>query len=455
MTNTLKNLCKGVVAAAAVAIITLVSAGFFMALMLLVIAMEEGGENLTEYALPFAQTSLLLAQGIGFDEGSFRLTITPLLLTCLIIGSIRAISLRVGTHWCVYIGGLAAWLAFTLIMTGGVTVAIVDPTWLVMVKAAAVFTIGFLLSVIHHTPTWLDTLYERFQTVVPPAPKRALRVAFMSTAMLLVTYLLIGFVTVVIWIITNYGTMATIFDMAGMQMGSRILTTIACLAWLPNLCIWAISWVFGAGFHIGEVATFSLWISQSDGLPAVPAFGLLPTAVDNDPIRILLMMLPVVCGLVVGLLALLLPKGFNIRIPKPDESVDHRLQILVFVYPALALCLTAAVIAALSALLFGCASGSLGQHRLSDVGVDVMQSTRTVGQGTALGLGLAWLLVLVGMYAVFGIRWARERYAAHRSIRQVSSSDDADEQKPAVAPRVVNSTPKLKEEQGDNNEPTD
>lgn len=93
MNGVVKGLCKGAAVSAVTVVIALTGVGFYLALMLLVIAMEEGGENLTVHALPFAQTTLLLAQGIGFDWGSFRLTITPLLLTLLIIGMIRALSL--------------------------------------------------------------------------------------------------------------------------------------------------------------------------------------------------------------------------------------------------------------------------------------------------------------------------------------------------------------------------
>ena len=96
MNGVVKGLCKGAAVSAVTVVIALTGVGFYLALMLLVIAMEEGGENLTVHALPFAQTTLLLAQGIGFDWGAFRLTITPLLLTLLIIGMIRA--------WCLAMG---------------------------------------------------------------------------------------------------------------------------------------------------------------------------------------------------------------------------------------------------------------------------------------------------------------------------------------------------------------
>lgn len=75
-------------------------------------------------------------------------------------------------------------------------------------------------------------------------------------------YLVMGLITVIVWGVLNRSAMDTLFADIGMGTGSRILTTIASLAWLPNLCIWAVSWLFGAGFHIGELATFTLWIGQ-------------------------------------------------------------------------------------------------------------------------------------------------------------------------------------------------
>ena len=78
-------------------------------------------------------------------------------------------------------------------------------------------------------------------------------------------YLLVGLIVVVFWAISNQSSIAKLYELSGMQNGSRILTTISMLAWLPNLMIWAVSWTFGAGFSIGDLAEFTLWTGQGDG----------------------------------------------------------------------------------------------------------------------------------------------------------------------------------------------
>lgn len=51
-------------------------------------------------------------------------------------------------------------------------------------------------------------------------------------------YLLVGLIVVVFWAISNQSSIAKLYELSGMQNGSRILTTISMLAWLPNLMIW-------------------------------------------------------------------------------------------------------------------------------------------------------------------------------------------------------------------------
>ena len=64
MTN-LKYWLKGLAVAAVSMIIYAVALGCYMALMLLVISMEEGGDNLSAFSVPLTEALVLLSQGIG------------------------------------------------------------------------------------------------------------------------------------------------------------------------------------------------------------------------------------------------------------------------------------------------------------------------------------------------------------------------------------------------------
>ena len=48
-----------------------------------------------------------------------------------------------------------------------------------------------------------------------------------------------------------------------METGSRILTTVAMSIWLTNVMLWLFPWLFGGGFAIGDLASFTLWLGQS------------------------------------------------------------------------------------------------------------------------------------------------------------------------------------------------
>ena len=107
MTN-LKYWLKGLAVAAASMIIYAVALGCYMALMLLVISMEEGGDNLSAFSVPLTEALVLLSQGIGFKTDVIMLTIVPLLLTVLLIALIAQLARRFGTS----LRGFAAGLVF-------------------------------------------------------------------------------------------------------------------------------------------------------------------------------------------------------------------------------------------------------------------------------------------------------------------------------------------------------
>ena len=60
----------------------------------------------------------------------------------------------------------------------------------------------------------------------------ALAVAILSI------YLAIGLITVIVWSVRNHAAVVSLFELSGMETGSRILTTVAMLIWLPNVMLW-------------------------------------------------------------------------------------------------------------------------------------------------------------------------------------------------------------------------
>lgn len=452
MTETqLKHWAKGAVIAAATTIVYGVVLWCFLALLLLVISMEEGGENISSFSTPLTQSIMLLSQGAGFHTGSITLTVIPLSLTLLLIGVVRTLALRFDTNWRAYVSGIVVWNIITMMLRDNAGVTLIDAPWLIHVKTSAVFTIGFLLAALRS-----ETIRELFSRVTGRVSKELRKAVVWGVriaTVLLIVYVIIGLLTVLVWTGISWSTAAEIFDISGMQTGSSILTSIASLAWLPNFALWALAWLFGDGFAIGQTASYTLWSRNVDVLPPIPAFGIFPDAVHNDLLRILLVSIPVICATACGLAVIILKRGFNLRIPSPTQShIDYKSLIFAFAYPAGAFCIASAMVSVGSSLLFTMSNGSLGTERLSHIGVDVITATRSVGQPTALGLICAWMIAAIGVAAIFGIRWISKRV---RARRDVSDAQPTTVREVATPARVATSTPQHKEEQGDNNESSD
>lgn len=433
---------RGIVAALASMAVYAIAIGCYIALMLLVISMEEGGDNLTGSTASLTQAMVLLSEGSGFETDAVTLTIIPLLLTVLLIWLVETVVVRLKAL-SIHAGaaGLVAWLIINESFRRSIGGGLVDPQWLILLKAALIFALGYGLAAVTHSD-FLKSVNAKARELLSVQALRSLTLGGIISAIIATLYLVAGLITVIIWIVLNNAVVVSIFNMSGMETGSRILTTIAMLIWLPNVMIWAISWLFGAGFAIGELANFTLWVGQSSSLPAVPVFGILPEPVTSGLWRTVAMCTPFAIALLVGLLTLFLPQGFRYR---PMKVRDARMRVPVvldLVYPAVSFCISAVFVSLGFTLLFALSNGSLGKHRLSHVGVDVMVSTRTVGHPTALGLAAAWLIALIGTALVFSIFWIVGKTKSSNVAVPTASSANAKLDSDVSQPQ------KSKEEQG-------
>lgn len=453
MMANLKYWCRGLAVAAMSMIVYAAAIGCYVALMLLVISMEEGGDNLSAFATALTGAVVLLSQGVGFEVGSIRLTIIPLLLTILLVWLIASLAKRVGTSLRGFISALLAWEMLNALFVHNAQITLTDSLPWVMLKTGIVFSLGYVVAAVPRSPL-TETLLEYASDKISSPVRKTVRIGSILGLSLIAMYLTIGFVTVVYWCCSNRAAVVNLYELSGMQTGSRILTTIACLVWFPNLVIWSLSWMFGLGFTIGDLASFSLWSGQGTSLPALPVFGVLPQAVETNWVRIVLMCVPFALSFVSGLAIMLLNKGFHIRVKDFEKDTDAKHAVLSLAYPAGAFCISSALVAVASSVIFRLSNGSLGTKHLANVGVEVIASTRKVGHPTALGLFSAWLLTLVSVSAFFGIRWAIRRI---REGNPAESAGDFDNniREATKTSRTVASTLNNKEEQGDNNEPTD
>lgn len=282
MKAVIRQWVRGAIVALASMAIYAVALGCYTALMLLVVSMEEGGDNLTVGTTSLTQAVVLLSEGSGFRTDSFTLTITPLLLTILLIWLINALIMRIkayGPH--AYVAGLIVWLGLNEAFRQSVHLGLVDDQWLVLLKAAIVFSIGFLCAAVPESAK-MRAFRDWTRKQVPADIRHCLKIGVALAVAILSIYLAIGLITVIVWSVRNHAAVVSLFELSGMETGSRILTTVAMLIWLPNVMLWAVSWLFGGGFAIGDLASFTLWLGQSKELPAIPVFGILPEPVSSE-----------------------------------------------------------------------------------------------------------------------------------------------------------------------------
>ena len=180
----------------------------------------------------------------------------------------------------------------------------------------------------------------------------------------------------------------------------------------------------------------------------------MPQAVETDWVRIALMCIPLASAFATGMVVMLFNKGFHIRVGESGRNIDVKRVVLSFAYPIAAFSITSAVVSVASSLLFALGNGGLGSKHLAHVGVDVIASTRKVGQPTAMGLFSAWLLTLVAVSIFFAIRWMMKRIR-ERGKRETAPESTENSREETRALRTVASNNNNKEDHGDNNESND
>ena len=147
----------------------------------------------------------------------------------------------------------------------------------------------------------------------------------------------------------SYARIISLYESLHTEVLGGVAVTLGELAFLPNLVIWAASWLVGPGFALGTGSAVSPLATQLGPVPAIPLLGALPQgALAFGFIGLLV---PVVVGFLVGAVV-----G-----PGARRVLERRELVLVAVCAAL-------VGGAILGLLAGVSGGAAGPGRLVDVG---------------------------------------------------------------------------------------
>ncbi len=211
---------------------------------------------------------------------------------------------------------------------------------LAVLAAQAIEFRGDVASVAPRLGAWLHTF-------IPVNLRRAIRPGLAGALAVIIA----GVVLTVAMVVAHRGLIGQLYDTLGADpVGVGVLSLGQLLA-LPNVGLWAASWMAGPGFALGQ-GTSITWSSSNPGLlPLIPGMGALPDPGPMPDGLWLFALVPVVAGALVGWHAV--------------RSVARLSSWQIKVKVCASACVVAALTLTLASLLAG---GSLGAARLSQVG---------------------------------------------------------------------------------------
>lgn len=401
--SSLISILKGISIPAIATLIFVIVVGLFMSLTLLVISIEEGTGNLSDSSMSMTWAALLFAQGVGLGFDDFILTVIPLGLTSLIITMLAILMRKLKGGLLVNCIGLFVWVFINGVISQNTNIELLDSLPVILLKSFCVYAFAQLIAVFPYSSLFV-LIKNNITKNVPEHILKRIKICLYSTVIVLSIYAIIALSTIIFWSIVGASNVEIVFSKLGMQLGSRILTTIACLVWLPNVALWALSWISGSGFAIGSVANFTIYAVNRKSLPPVPFFAIFPDSIGDSLYRLLVNgIVFALCG-VFALFMILYSKSCNIRLHFDKDKLDWKSTVIAFVESAVVLVSTCILVILVMSILFLFANGDLGKYRLSNVGVNVSRSVRALGHLTVFGFGLAWILVIFVCAIIISIR---------------------------------------------------
>lgn len=236
---------------------------------------------------------------------------------------------------------------------------------------------------------------ERFLDL-PTTSRLAITESLRGGAAAAVAVVGVAAVALAVLILANFATIIGLYETVQAGVMGGITLTVLQLALLPNLVIWAASWLVGPGFAIGAGTGVSPVGTSLGAVPGLPIFGALP---QHAPVGgFLWLLVPVL----IGFFAALLIRRRSDKAGRPAPTLTGQLS-------------AGGGIGLVAGLLLGLAAwasaGAMGPGRLAEVGPNPW----LVGVLAAVEIGIAACLGMI----------AGSRRAASASSLSSSSSASA------------------------------
>jgi hypothetical protein len=120
----------------------------------------------------------------------------------------------------------------------------------------------------------------------------------MAVAAGMATVVLGGSVAVLVALYQGRDRITQLSSSLGADPVGGFVLVLGELAYLPNIVLWGVSWVLGAGFSLGDGSVVSPMVTQVGLLPAVPVFGAVPPAASGHWSMVWWLLVGVVAGVV-------------------------------------------------------------------------------------------------------------------------------------------------------------
>ena len=224
-----------------------------------------------------------------------------------------------------------------------------------------VFGVGLLLARADALPAW-----TRFR----PDTRAIVGTALRGGAAAAAAVVTVAALVVAASLVVNYAQIITLYENLHSEGLGGLTLTIAQILFLPNLVIWAASWLVGPGFAIGGGSTVSPLGTTLGPIPSIPVLGALPQG--DFVFAFVGLIVPILAGFLIGALL--------------SGSLAERIESTGRVTWLLSAGLGTGVVGgAILGVLAWASAGSIGPGRLQATGPDPL----IVGLVAALELGVA------------------------------------------------------------------
>lgn len=212
----------------------------------------------------------------------------------------------------------------------------------------------------------------------------------------LIAFTLLWFVSAVftsIALIFHFNEIKAVAGLMAPSALDQIFLILLCIGYLPTVITWTLSYILGAGIHLGSNAIITTSVATPGALPAFPILAVLPTTAL--PWAKYLVIIPILLGV---LIYLLLPRHLW---RAEGNNVAEVFAKLIRVQEIKLIFLATSILAALTFLVTSFSSGPIGSGYLSFIGPKPVEAFIWIFKSCGLAALLTLIiprLVLIGLF---------------------------------------------------------